>query len=95
MTDTERTHEFPLAGSAPAGSLTFDLPDRPPYVSRVIAKLRLSAGYTLVIGDGEADGSVFLNALDDAGDPRIALRLPGGEVHRLILALRSAQSVER
>lgn len=95
MSDSDRTHEFSLALDTPAGSLTFDLPARPPYLSRVIATLRLSAGHTLVIGDGEEYGSVFVDALGGAGESRIALRLTDAEVHRLILALRSAQSVER
>lgn len=100
MSDSECTHEIPAVSDAPPGTLVFDLPDPPPYVSRVVATLRLLGGYELVVGDGRECGAVFINVVDDGGGGypraavRAALRLTSGEAERLILAIRSAHDVE-
>ena len=86
------THELPLAHPAPAGSLTFDLPNLPPHESRIIATLRLVNGATLTIRDDEAPGSVAFTVED--GDGGVDFTLTDGEVERAIVAIRSAHWVK-
>lgn len=56
-------------------------------------RLRLADGCELLISDQPGMGSVALDMFGPAAAPVITTSLDNGEVHRLLPALRSAQSV--